>query len=98
MWTYLPRITIKNQSLLNFLQKVSNQFFKNETVKDHVSTNNKDRHTNKNKRCRHSQKNKCQHTSIKDVNIPQNKDGNIPSNNNNQSSVHVTVSRNKVSN
>ena len=34
----------------------------------------------------------------KDVNIPQNKDGNIPSNNNNQSSVHVTVSRNKVSN
>ena len=34
----------------------------------------------------------------KDVDIPQNKDVNIPSKNNNQSSVHVKVFRNKVSN
>ena len=34
----------------------------------------------------------------KDVDISQNKDVNIPSKNNNQSSVHVKVLRNKVSN
>ena len=34
----------------------------------------------------------------KDVNIPQNKDVNILSKNNNQSSIHVTVPRKKVSN
>ena len=33
-----------------------------------------------------------------DVNIPQNKDVNIPSKNNNQSSLHVTVPRNKLFN
>ena len=44
------------------------------------------------------QKKGCRHTQKKDVNIPQNKDVDIPSKNNNQSSVNVKVSLNKVFN
>ena len=68
--------------------KVSKQWFNSDIVKDHVSTNNKDVSIPK-KGCRHTPKN---------VNIPQNKDVDIRSKNNNQSSVHVKVSLNKVYN
>ena len=65
--------------------KVFNQLFNRDTVKDHVSTNNKDVSI-------------CRHTPKKYVNIPQNRDVDIRSKNNNQSSVHVKISRNKVYN
>ena len=82
-----------NQSSVNVKfprNKVSNQLFNSDTVKYHVSTNNKDVSI--------PQKKDVDIPNKKDVNIPQNKDVDIPSKNNNQSSVNVKVSFNKLFN
>ena len=70
--------------------KVFNQLFNSDTVKDHVSTNNKDVSIPKQK--------DVDIPKIKDVNIPQNKVVNISSININQSLVHIKVSCKKLSN
>ena len=59
------------------LNKLSNQFFNNKTVKNHVSANNKDVDI--------SNKKDVDIPQNKDVDIPQHKDVNIPS-------VHVNTS------
>ena len=71
--------------------KTSNQFFNSDTVKDHVSTNNKDVGIPKPKK-------NVDIPQKMDVNIPQTKDMDITCKNNNQSSVPVKVPFNKVSN